>query len=169
MMQLIDVTHPALHSKISGIDRIFMAPEIVSGGEIGAKADVWSLGVMLYLLITGGIVDNNTDTVHFYFDEPVWGYFKDDLRLFVESCLEVEPSRRFSVKELEGHAFMQLYNDHKLDKVRQCEEEVANDEEINCYKLQVCSVLHEIVHRQNTFNTAKMKVVHQIEDDFFAI
>lgn len=64
-----------------------MAPEVVGDEEIGAKADVWSIGVMLYLLITGGIAENSSDLVYFYFDEPVWGYFTDELKSFVDCCL----------------------------------------------------------------------------------
>ena len=60
-MQLIDVTFPALQNRISGVDRMFMAPEIVSGDSvITAKADTWTLGVILYLLVCGGVQENNS-------------------------------------------------------------------------------------------------------------
>jgi serine/threonine protein kinase len=88
-----------------------MAPEVVGGEEIDAKADVWSIGVMLYLLITGEIAENSSDLVYFYFDEPVWGYFTDELRSFVECCLEVNSSKRVSVSDLAGLPFMEMYRD----------------------------------------------------------
>ena len=65
VMQLLDATCQS-NSKdrsrfISGIDQIFLAPELsdANGARITEKADSWSLGVILYLLITGGNFDHD--------------------------------------------------------------------------------------------------------------
>ena len=60
ILQLLDLTGNFNVKKICGIDRCFLAPELLlkdHGVEISTKADVWSVGVILYVLITGGMKD----------------------------------------------------------------------------------------------------------------
>lgn len=89
-MQLIDVAYPALHEKISGIDRIFLAPEVITTTQTSTnnpRSDTWSLGIILYLLITGGLSDNGSDKIIFDLGE-FEGALSDKLRNFVENCLD---------------------------------------------------------------------------------
>ena len=57
--QLIDIAENIPpEQKICGIHRIFFAPEVVkdTGKPVTAKADVWSLGTMMYMLIAGTVL-----------------------------------------------------------------------------------------------------------------
>ena len=39
----------------SGINRAFLAPEVLSGGPTTEKCDVWSVGAILHMLVVGEI------------------------------------------------------------------------------------------------------------------
>ena len=82
---MLDVTNPELHQQVSGIDRIFIAPEIINGDTtVTEKADIWTLGVILYILIIGGIQHNSSDNIEFDLYETK---ASDELMNFVNDCL----------------------------------------------------------------------------------
>ena len=75
MMQLIDVPeHLTIHNKMCGLNRLYMAPEVKEGHrQITPKADVWSTGVILYLIVTGNVIMQMASAeMPFNFSEPVW-------------------------------------------------------------------------------------------------
>ena len=60
IMQLIDLMpYSSIFKKMSGTNHLFLAPEMrmaaTSNILITAKADVWSFGVIMYLLVTGDL------------------------------------------------------------------------------------------------------------------
>ena len=55
MMILINQKYPDRHYNVTGVDRLFLAPELYKKNEISEANDIWSIGVILYLLITGGV------------------------------------------------------------------------------------------------------------------
>ena len=57
MMLLINEKIPERQYQVTGVDRLFLAPEWYKKNEPSEKNDVWSIGVILYLLITGGVND----------------------------------------------------------------------------------------------------------------
>ena len=56
---------------------------------MGPKCDSWSIGVLIYLLITGGVVDKRHEEF-FDFKEPIWFNISEELKDFVISAVTVD-------------------------------------------------------------------------------
>lgn len=56
-MIIAQAQHQGNPGYVSGVDRIFLAPEVNAAFKKEPKSDVWSIGVILYLCITGGVTD----------------------------------------------------------------------------------------------------------------
>ena len=69
-------------SYITGVDRLFVAPEL-RFNNLSEKSDLWAIGTMLYLLITGG-VDNKRHEEYFDFKEEIWFNVSEEMIDFMK-------------------------------------------------------------------------------------
>jgi len=83
----------------------YMAPEVLLGRTADVRSDIWSLGVVLYELVTGALPFRGQtqyetssailgDSPH-----PMSGSIPLSLRLVIERCLMKDPDRRYKTAE----------------------------------------------------------------------
>ena len=90
----------------------FMAPEIISGGGYeGFGSDIWSLGVVLYCLLTGTLpfrgnsaTELNNNIIKGIFNKEI--KVTDEAKNLLERLLDVSPESRITLKELWGHPWV---------------------------------------------------------------
>jgi calcium-dependent protein kinase len=84
-----------------------MAPELLSG-EYGPKVDVWSLGVITFMLLSSSMPFYGKDRSHvikkivrgkYHFSSRRWRQVSKDAHKFVSQMLEVSPAARPSAEE----------------------------------------------------------------------
>ncbi|MED6163265.1 hypothetical protein PIB30_078244 [Stylosanthes scabra] len=93
----------------------FMAPEVARGDEQGFPADVWALGCTVLEMFTGKPLwrDVSGDPVSVLYrvgfcgEAPeIPGSVSEEVKDFLGKCFRSEASKRWTVKELLGHAFV---------------------------------------------------------------
>ena len=81
----------------------YVAPEVLrKKGYDGAKADIWSCGVVLYVLLAGYLPFQEENLMNMYrkifkaeFDFPPW--FSPEARRLISKLLVVDPEKRISI------------------------------------------------------------------------
>mmetsp|Transcript_7908 Transcript_7908/g.16042 ORF Transcript_7908/g.16042 Transcript_7908/m.16042 type:complete len:397 (-) Transcript_7908:365-1555(-) len=91
----------------------YVAPEVLGkDGYDGKRADVWSIGVILYVLLAGYLpFDENTMVALFQkiknadFEYPDW--FSDEARDLLSKTLVPDPHARIKLSDMKAHPWMQ--------------------------------------------------------------
>eukprot|EP01129_Flabellula_baltica_P007819 TRINITY_DN3057_c0_g1_i1.p1 TRINITY_DN3057_c0_g1~~TRINITY_DN3057_c0_g1_i1.p1 ORF type:complete len:435 (-),score=112.77 TRINITY_DN3057_c0_g1_i1:48-1301(-) len=87
--------------------RTYMAPEIVTGGGYGKPADMYSLGVIMYILLVGyPPLDPEEGITELEFPSPDWDDINEDAINIIENLLDDVPSRRMTIHELLEHPWI---------------------------------------------------------------
>ncbi|KAK6271682.1 hypothetical protein POUND7_008765 [Theobroma cacao] len=89
----------------------YVAPEVINRkGYDGAAADIWSCGVVLYVLLTGYLPFHDSNLMEMYrkigraeFRYPSW--FPPEARRLVSKMLDPNPSTRISMSKIRGSSW----------------------------------------------------------------
>lgn len=93
----------------------FIAPEVVNYDEIGFTTDMWSIGVICYVLLSGlspFMGDSDTETLsnvtqgEFDFDDEAFEAVSDDGKNFVEQLLVKNKSKRLTSEQALKHRWL---------------------------------------------------------------
>lgn len=93
--------------------RDYVAPEVMSGKGYGTEADLWSVGVVTFVLVSGCApvflpTADGTRKVFFPDDDGVWANVSADLKRFIESLLVRNAEERATAAEALEHPWLRL-------------------------------------------------------------
>lgn len=97
----------------------YVAPEILEGRPYGKPVDMWSFGVLLYILLCGGppfyaqdqqVLFKKILTGKFAFDLERWRNISSTAKDLISKLLTLSPIRRLTVDEALNHEWLQTHS-----------------------------------------------------------
>lgn len=101
----------------------YVAPEVLKSKEYGPAVDVWSAGVILYILLCGFPPFYHRDTLELYkqikkgqyaFPDPYWTDISAEAKDLVQRMLTVNPELRFTPDQVLAHPWISNKNTNQL-------------------------------------------------------
>lgn len=89
----------------------YAAPEMIAGRQYqGLKADLWSLGVILYAMVCGYLPfeDKNTNNLYWKImngEYSIPSFISEESADLLWNILEIDPKKRFTLEEIRSHKF----------------------------------------------------------------
>nr|XP_018916976.1 PREDICTED: calcium/calmodulin-dependent protein kinase type 1-like isoform X2 [Bemisia tabaci] len=93
----------------------YVAPEVLAQKPYGKAVDVWSIGVISYILLCGypPFYDENDANLfaqilkgEFEFDSPYWDEISDSAKDFIRNLMCVDVEKRYTCKQALGHPWI---------------------------------------------------------------
>jgi calcium-dependent protein kinase len=94
---------------------LYMAPEIIKEKKYDYRVDVWSTGVIAYILLCGrppfrgrakAEIFNSIENTPLKFDHPVWEKLSKESKEFISWALEKDYTKRPTAKQLLDHEWI---------------------------------------------------------------
>lgn len=99
-----------------------MAPEVLDG-NYDTKVDIWSLGVLLYVFMSGYLPfqgDNRNDVFYkiqnakYHFNHPEFKDCSEEVKDLIRKMLVIDPKKRLSAGEALKHKWFTVTTDNVI-------------------------------------------------------
>uniref|UniRef100_A0A7S3L7C7 non-specific serine/threonine protein kinase n=1 Tax=Amphora coffeiformis TaxID=265554 RepID=A0A7S3L7C7_9STRA len=103
----------------------YVAPEILEGVPYDTQSDMWSLGVIVYILLGGypPFIEQNQRELfrkirkgQFEFHEEYWGQVSQDAKNLIKSLLTVDPNKRANAPKILESRWMSAEDDYLMSQ-----------------------------------------------------
>ena len=116
----------------------FVAPEVLQGKPYDKSVDLWSIGIITFLLLCGYLpfddkhsereIARQTILDPVPFEDKIWNKYSPEAKTFVEGLLQKKPENRYSIKEVLEHPWIK-----KKDKVPEKRKENKSKSQFGFY------------------------------------
>ena len=118
----------------------FVAPEVLQGKPYDKSVDLWSIGIITFLLLCGYLpfddkhsereIARQTIQDPVPYDNKIWSKISPEAKTFVDGLLQKKPEKRYTIKEVLEHPWIK-----KMDKVPESrnDEKTSNQSQFGLY------------------------------------
>ena len=109
----------------------FVAPEVLQGKPYDKSVDLWSIGIITFLLLCGYMpfddkhsereIARQTIQDPVPYENKIWSKLSPEAKTFVDGLLQKKPEKRYSIKEVLEHPWIK-----KMDKVPEKRSDAQN-------------------------------------------
>jgi len=112
----------------------YVAPEVLKRQGYGKEVDLWSIGVITYILLCGYPPFYDQNNVELYkqilacryeFEKPWWDNISEDAKGFIRKLLVLDPAKRYTAKQAVMHPFIVSNCGPPPDTVEQIPKEIS--------------------------------------------
>ncbi|CAH1254358.1 DAPK1 [Branchiostoma lanceolatum] len=147
----------------------FVAPEVIAYEPLGLYTDMWAVGVITYILLSGCspfLGDNKQETfanicaVDFSFDDEFFGNTSDLAKDFIRGLLVKHPGRRASVTDCLSHPWIKPINDRQKEERKEAKTNLERFKTFNARRkwrqslkvVSLCNRLSRSIKNRNNMN-----------------
>ena len=108
----------------------YVSPEVLRGTGYGKEVDLWSCGVILYLLVSGSLPFDSTDREEIIektmvgrvpFERKVFASVSDECKSLIKGLLTVDVEKRLTCQQALGHGWFRLRWNEAGERIRDVE------------------------------------------------
>ncbi|VFV23235.1 serine threonine-protein kinase [Lynx pardinus] len=123
---------------------IYMAPEVINAHDYSQQCDIWSIGVIMYILLCGEppFLASSEEKLfelirkgELHFEDPIWDSISDCAKSVLKQLMKVDPAHRITAKELldnqwiTGNILSSARPTNVLEMMKQWKNNPESDEE----------------------------------------
>ncbi|XP_032926766.1 death-associated protein kinase 2 isoform X1 [Catharus ustulatus] len=146
----------------------FVAPEIVNYEPLGLAADMWSIGVITYILLSGAspfLGETKQETlanitaVNYDFDEEFFSNTSDLAKDFIRKLLVKDTRKRLTIQEALSHPWITLKDESKVQEPKKVDSTQLKTKRLREYTIKC----HSSMPPNNTYINFE-RFAHVMED-----
>ena len=141
---------------------LYMAPEILQNEKYDVKCDMWSCGVIMYIMLSGKppFIGENEDEIYesirngkYYFYNEKWDEISNDAKDLISHLLTHDIKKRYSAKQALNHPWIIKHRlNNKIDKEK-LKEVVTNfknySAKLKLQQLTLAYIVHNLIPKED--------------------